>query len=162
MAAGPSNQGFLQNHSPQPRPQPRPQPEPEALPMDLVEMILTSDQRVERYGLPAKQTPSNAQREMESYIRWGSAPINLERGDEYSRPVQSATSESQARCIRGFLGYAVNYFGIPAHLVGLSVYSDPKKIISFISYLVARLCQRGQVLKHVRPSYIALLFSCEL
>lgn len=118
-------------------------------PSQLVEMLLTTDQRSERYGVEQDEVPSQLQREMDLYHTHTTQPINLDRGQRYARPVQEATATSTAKAIRGFMGYTNAYCGVQLHNLSLSSYADPEFIMSFVSYLKERGCGRGQILKHV-------------
>lgn len=118
-------------------------------PSEPPDVVLTDEQRTERYGLEVGQMPSGLVREFAQFRKWETLPINLERSPRYARAAQEATAAGNAKSMRGFVGYTMAYFGVALPNLSLSSYADPEIIMHFIFYLKERGCGRGQLLKHV-------------
>ena len=98
------------------------------------------------YGLRSNELPIHVQGELDSFIRWSTSPINIQRGTEYS-PSQTHTIAKHMDSIRAFMGFIAIKLG--RNLVGLHEYWNPETIATFVSFLLARNCGKGHVIKHL-------------
>jgi hypothetical protein len=128
-------------------------------PKTIPETFLTPKQQCEKYGLGKDGTPSAVALEIDSFLAWSSALIQLDRPKQYATAVQTTTSAKQVDTIRAYLGYVDLYHRSCLVPLSLTVYTQPKLFIQFMSYLQARDVGRAHLGKHVS---LALKVNCYL
>ena len=101
------------------------------------------------YGLKKDQVLSELQAEIDYFRVWSMQPVQLDRPQEYVRAVQTVTFDGQADCLRGYFGFVFNYCGRSLSEVSIRAYEEPQTFVSFISFLKARGCRKGQLVKHI-------------
>lgn len=101
-------------------------------------------------GLPRVDAPSTLLKEIQVYEQWAAAPINTERSQRYVRAVQSTTLAKSSSLILAYMGFVSRYFSQASEKLTLGQqYTDPQRLVAFVSFLRARNSQRGHISKHL-------------
>jgi hypothetical protein len=116
-------------------------------PATLPDTLLRPEQIREQYGLNRAVASRLTKRQVQKFLEWATAPLNLQRGTRYAPAIQSATAVSNENNLYAFFGYCQRYF--PLRVSSMLAYLDPEMIISFVAYLRARGTKKGHILKHV-------------
>ena len=119
------------------------------LPSTLPTIHLSEDEKHERYGIPHRELPRHAKNSLQAFQSWSTAPINLERGQEYAAPVQTTSIEKSLEVIRAYLGWCCLKQGVSVRDVDIHLYADVHKFATFIGYLIARGVGNGQLAKQI-------------
>lgn len=123
---------------------------PDYFPTTLPVTRLTASERRFKYGLGMASTPRLVKEQIKSFVTWSTDPVQLSRSGSYSAAVQFTTTEKHETCILAYLGYLANVrTDVNDERLEMQAYSEPKWIVGFISYLVARDVGRGHIIKHV-------------
>lgn len=102
------------------------------------------------YGIAQVDLSDRLRMEIQRYVEYSTESINLERvNPAYRTSVQSTSIISETDRMRGFLGYLRNRLSVDVDTVGLPAYWNANFVARFISFLIARECAKGTVLKHL-------------
>jgi hypothetical protein len=124
-------------------------PHQDRYPSTLPTITLTEVEMHERYGIPHRELPRSAKNSLQAFQAWATAPINLDRGQEYAAPVQVASIEKTLEVMRAYMGWCCLKQGVEVRDVDIHLYADVHKFATFIGYLMARGVGHGQLAKQI-------------
>lgn len=120
------------------------------LPSELPKCNLQDHILLQGYGVARADLGDRLALELQRYIEYSTADVNLERVQPaYRQSVQTATIIGETDRMRGFLGFLTNRLDVDICSIGLPAYWNATFVARFISFLIARGTAKGTVLKHL-------------